>query len=310
MFEIPKVIIMKTKLEGIIPPHITPFTSKGEIDEHALRTLIHFWLDRGLTGLMACGSNGEAPYLSREERRKIVAIVVDEVNGKVPVIAGTGAPSTKETIRLTQDASDIGVDAVIVVTPYYFKPNFDELIAHYSAVLNAVDVSFILYNVPKFTGYNLNPAIVVELVEQYNQIIALKDSGGSLGQIADIIRQVGDKISVFAGTGDLILPSLLMGGMGGIVGVANVAPHLCSSIFRSYRNGQFEEAKSIQMTILQLNNLLTKKYNQISCTKEVMNQLGLPAGYPRRPSLPLNDPAKLDVMNTIQRLNLAVLESV
>jgi 4-hydroxy-tetrahydrodipicolinate synthase len=301
---------VKIKLEGIIPPHITPFTNKDEIDEPALRKLIHFWLDRGLNGLMACGSNGEAPYLSREERRKIAAIVIDEVNGKVPVIAGTGAPSTKETILLTQDAADIGVDAAIVVTPYYFKPNSDELIAHYSAVLNAVDVPVILYNVPKFTGYNLNPTIVVELVEQYSQIIALKDSSGSFGQIADIIRQVGEKISVFAGTGDLILSSLLMGGMGGIVGVANVAPRLCSSIFRYYKKGQLDEAKNRQMIILQLNNLLTKRYNQISCTKEVMNQMGLPAGYPRRPCLPLKRTAKLDVSNAIQRLNLVALEDL
>ncbi|UCH36963.1 MAG: dihydrodipicolinate synthase family protein, partial [Candidatus Bathyarchaeota archaeon] len=133
---------------------------------------------------------------------------------------------------------------------------------------------------------------------------------GSLGQIADIIRQVGNQISVFAGTGDLILPTLQMGGMGGIVGVANVAPHLCSSIFRFFRKGQLEDARNMQMIILQLNNLLTKRYNQISCTKEAMNQLGLPAGYPRRPSLPLSNSAKLDVTNAIQRLNLAVLENV
>ena len=293
---------MKIEIEGIIPPHVTPFTKGGEIDEAALRRLVHFWLDNGSSGLMSCGSNGEAPYMTREERERVVEIVVDEVNGKAPVIAGTGAPSTRETIHLTQDAKDVGADAVIVVTPYYFRPRRRELVEHYRTLLNAVDAPVILYNVPKFTGYNLDPSIVVELVEEYSQIIAIKDSGGSLGQIADIIRQVGEKINVLAGTGDLILPTLLMGGRGGIVGVANVAPDLCSSIYNHYKKGQLERAKEVQMKVLYLNNILFKKYNQLSSVKEAMNQLGHPAGYPRRPSLPLTRTARKDVREALRIL--------
>ncbi len=295
---------MKIKIEGIIPPHVTPFTENGEIDEVALRRLVHFWLDNGSKGLMSCGSTGEAPYMTRNERKRVIEIVVNEVNGKVPVIVGTGAPSTRETIRFTQDAEDVEVDAVIVVTPYYFKPNRRELVEHYRTLINAVEVPIILYNVPKFTGYNLDPSIVVELVEEYSQIIAIKDSSSSIGQIIDIIRQVGDKINVLAGTGDLILPTLLMGGKGGIVAVANVAPYLCSSIFTYYEKDQLEKAKEAQMKVLHLNNTLMKKYSPISSIKEAMNQLGQPAGYPRRPFLPLTETAQEEIMEALRILSL------
>lgn len=295
---------MKIKIEGIIPPHVTPFTKNGEIDEVALRRLVHFWLDNDSKGLMSCGSTGEAPYMTRIERKRVIEIVVNEVNGKVPVIVGTGAPSTRETIRFTQDAEDVEVDAVIVVTPYYFKPNRRELVEHYRTLINAVEVPIILYNVPKFTGYNLDPSIVVELVEEYSQIIAIKDSSSSIGQIIDIIRQVGDKINVLAGTGDLILPTLLMGGKGGIVSVANVAPYLCSSIFNYYEKDQFEKAKEAQMKVLHLNNALMKQNSQISSIKEAMIQLGQPAGYPRRPFLPLTETAQKEIMEVLRILSL------
>jgi len=295
---------VKIKIEGIIPPHVTPFTKDEEVDEAALRRLVHFWLENGCSGLMSCGSNGEAPYMSREERRRVVEVVVEEVDGKAPVIAGTGAPSTRETILLTRDAKDMGADAVIVVTPYYFTPNHVELAEHYRMLIGAVDIPVILYNVPKFTGYNLDPSIVVELVKECSQIVAIKDSGGSLAQITDLIRQVGDKISVLSGSGDLILPTLHMGGRGGIVGVAIVAPRLCSSIFDYYKKGQLERAREAQMRVLYLNNILFRKHNQLSSVKEALNQLGHPAGYPRRPILPLTKPAQEDVRETLRVVGL------
>ena len=111
----------KARFSGIIVPHVTPFTRKGDLDLNALRTCVRFWIDGGVSGLLTCGSNGEAPYLSREERREVIKTVLDEVNGKIPVVAGTGSVSTRETILLTRDAKDLGVDAALVVTPFYFK---------------------------------------------------------------------------------------------------------------------------------------------------------------------------------------------
>jgi len=292
------------KLEGIVPPHVTPFSKSGEVDEPALRRLIHFWLDGGVSGLVPCGSNGEAPYMTREERRRVIEIVVDEVNGKVPVIAGTGAPSTRETIALTRDAKDVSVDAVLVVTPYFFRPNDEELVEHYRSVSSAVDVPLVLYNVPKFTGYNLETSVVVKLVKECSQVVGIKDSSGSIGQISELIRQVGDKISVVAGTGDLVLATLLMGGKGGILAVANVAPRLCSDIYDHFKRGEIEEAKEAQMKALHLNDVLVRRYNQLSSIKEALNQLGQPAGYPRLPSLPLSEEARQTIRKALSVLRL------
>ncbi|MDQ1279324.1 MAG: hypothetical protein QG670_586 [Thermoproteota archaeon] len=295
---------MTIKLEGIIPPHITPFKKNGDIDEAALKKLVNFWLDDGVDGLVSCGSNGEAPSMSRDERRRVIDIVINEVNDKVPVIAGTGAPSTGETIDLTRDAKDIGADAALIVTPYFYRPNSEELIEHYRSVIKAVDIPIILYNVPKFTGYNLEADVVIKLAKEYSQIIGVKDSGGSIGQISEIIRQVGKKISVLAGSGDVVLANLMMGGKGGILGIANVAPRLCSDIFDYFKKGDSEKAKEAQMKALFLNDLLIKKYNQLSSIKEAMNQLGQPAGYPRLPSLPLKEEAKQNIQKALHDLNL------
>lgn len=289
------------KINGILPPHITPFNKYEEVDEQALRRLIHFWLDNGVSGLVTCGSNGEAVYMTREERRKVAEVVVDEVNGKVPVIVGTGAPSTRETIHLTKDAKDIGADAALIVTPYYYTPNEEELYKHYKHILETTDFPIVLYSVPKFTGYSLNINVVKRLVEGYSQVVGIKDSSGLVGRISDLIAQVGDRISVLVGTGDIILPGLVMGATGAVVAIANVAPKLCSNIYNTYLNGDLENAKRLQNIANQLNELLIKRFNQISSIKEALIQLGQPAGLPRKPSLPLDSEACEEIRNFLMK---------
>ena len=295
---------MKIKLEGIFPPHITPFLKNEEIDENSLRSLFHFWLDSGCAGLVSCASNGEGPYMTREERRRVLQIVVEEVDGKASVIAGTGAPSTRETISLTRNAKDVGADAVLIVSPYYFKPDSRELFEHYSSVINSIDIPVILYNVPKFTGYNIDPDVIVRLAEEYDQVVGVKDSGGSIGQISELIDRVGGRISVLAGTADVVLPCLLMGGRGGVLAVANVAPRLCVDLYDHFKQHEIERARQVQMKVLLLNDILVKKFNQISAIKEAMNQLGKPAGYPRRPSLPLDEKARNEVRDVLARVGI------
>jgi len=295
---------LQLKLEGIFPPHITPFLRNEEIDEKSLRFLVHFWLDSGCAGLVSCASNGEGPCMTREERRRVLQIVIKEVNGKASVIAGTGAPSTRETIFLTRDAKDVGADAALIVSPYYFKPDSRELFEHYSNVISSTDIPVIVYNVPKFTGYNLDPDIIVKLAEEYSQVVGVKDSGGSIGQISDLIQRVGNRISILAGTGDLILPCLLMGGRGGVVAIANVAPRLCVDLYNNFKRNGIERARQIQMELLHLNDILVKRFNQISAIKEAMNHLGKPAGYPRRPSLPLDEKARNEVREVLARVGI------
>jgi len=296
---------LQLKLEGILAPHATPFLKNEEIDEKSLRSLVHFWLDSGCVGLVSCASNGEGPYMTREERRRVLQLVIEEVNGKASVIAGTGAPSTRETIFLTRDAKFVGADAALIVSPYYFKPDSRELFEHYANVIGSTDIPVIVYNVPKFTGYNVDPDVIVRLAEEYSQVVGVKDSGGSIGQISDLIRRVGNRMSVLAGTADVVLPCLLMGGKGGVLAVANVAPRLCVDLYNHFKRHQIERAKQVQMKLLRLNDVLVKRLNQISAIKEAMNQLGKVAGYPRRPSLPLDEKARNEVREVLATLGVA-----
>ncbi len=146
-------------LDGVFVPNVTPFTRAGELDLAALRTCVRFWIESGASGLVPCGSNGEGPYLSQQERSKVIKTVVDEVNDKIPVIAGTGSMSTRETITFTKEAKDLGADAALVVTPFYFKLSNREVCKHYSAIMEAVNLPIIAYSVPKFTGFSFSEAI-------------------------------------------------------------------------------------------------------------------------------------------------------
>jgi 4-hydroxy-tetrahydrodipicolinate synthase len=289
-----------SKLNGIFVPHITPFTRNGDLDEEALRKCVRFWLEGEVSGLVPCGSNGEAPYLSREERMKVIETVVDEVNGKVAVIAGTGSMSTRETILFTKDAKDLGVDAALVVTPFYFKLSNKEMHEHYKTLLEAVDLPIILYNVPKFTGFSLEPAVIAQLTAEYENVVGVKDSSGSIGAITETIRLVGDKISVLAGTADVTLPTLMLGGAGAIIAIANVFPKMCNDLYEAFRKRNYEEAGKLQHQIAHLNEVLVKKYNQLSAIKEAMRMRGLPAGYPRMPVLPLGEQERKEFENLLK----------
>ncbi len=292
----------RISLDGIFVPHVTPFSREGDLDEEALRTCVRFWVKGGVSGLVPCGSNGEAPYLSRAERRKVIEIVVDEVNGKITVVAGTGSMSTRETILFTKDAKDLGVDAVLVVTPFYFKLSSREMYEHYSALLEAVDIPVVLYSVPKFTGFSLEPTLISQLASEYENVVGVKDSSGSIGAITEIIRLVGDEVSVLAGTADVTLPTLMLGGRGAVIAVANVLPKMCSRLYEAFRKGDYEGASKLQRRISYLNEVLVKKHDQLSAIKESLKLRGLPGGYPRRPALPLREEEKKDIENVLKTM--------
>jgi len=279
-------------LKGILVPHVTPFTKDGGLDIESLKECVRFWLEGGVSGLVPCGSNGEAPYLSRQERKNVIEVVVNEANGKVPVLAGTGSICTQETITLTKDAADVGADAALVVTPFYYKLSNEEIYQHYEHVSEAVDLPIVVYSVPKFTGISLEPAFIRRLAVENKKVIGVKDSSGNLGAITETIRLTGAKFSVLAGTADIVLPTLLAGGKGAVVAVANVFPALCNQLYKAFEDGRYEEAAKLQNIVSFANEVLVKKFNQLSAIKEAMKINGFPAGYPRRPALPLTEAEK------------------
>ena len=294
--------MQKKRLDGIFVPHITPFTKNGKLDQNLLKTCVQHWLQSGASGLVSCGSNGEAPYLSREERKAVIETVVDEVNGKVMVIAGTGSMSTQETIAYTKDAEDIGVDAALVVTPFYFKLSNREILEHYKTLVRSVNIPIILYNVPKFTNYSLEPNIIFQLASEFDNVIGMKDSSGNIGAITETIRLVGDRISVLAGTAEVVLPTLMLGGTGAVIAVANVFPKMCSDLYEAFKKGKLEEASRLQKQIAYVNEVLVKKHNQLSAIKEALSMIGLPAGYPRMPALPLEKVEREEIRKFVKEM--------
>jgi len=290
-------------LDGMFVPSITPFTRGGRLDLKALRACVGFWLEGGVSGLVPCGSNGEAPYLSRQERTKVIETVMDEVTGKITVIAGTGSMSTKETIAFTKDAADLGVDAALVVTPFYFKLSNKETYEHYRTVSENVDIPIVVYNVPKFTGVSLEPSFIQKLAAENEKIIGVKDSSGNIGAITELVRLTGDMFSVLAGTADVTLPTLLSGGRGAVLAVGNVFPNLCCRLYTAFKKKRYEEASRLQNCIAFANEVLVKRFNQISAIKEAMRLQGLAGGYPRKPALLLDSEDRKTLEELLKQMN-------
>ena len=287
-------------LEGVLVPHVTPFDENEEIDEPALRELVNHFIKAGLDGLVSLGSNGEFPYLSFEEKLKVVEVVLDEVNGRVPVVAGATESSTREALRLGKVFLDLGADALLIGPPYYFKPSPEELFVHYSTLAERLDGEMLLYNVPKFTGINISIGVIESLAEEHSNVIGIKDSSGSMGRITELVRRLGDRFTVLAGTADVMYPSWVIGAHGAVVAVANVAPELCVELWRAFREGNHQEARELQLRVNLINEVVVKRHNQISAVKAAMEMRGLKAGRPRLPSLPLDERALGDIESALR----------
>lgn len=292
------------ELDGVFVPNVTPFNRHGEIDRGALRDLVDYWVGAGVSGLVVNASTGEAPFLNREERKTVLKLVLDRAGGKVRVVAGTGAMGTRETIEFTRDASDYGADAALVVAPFFFKPSDEELFQHFASLLASVDMPVILYNVPKFTGYSVNPRVIERIVFECGNLVGVKDSSGSPGTMAEIIRLVGDKISVLSGSADMILPTLALGGRGAIVAVANVIPETCVSLYEAFKNGDLGEAGRLQLRASFVNKVLVREHSQIAAIKAALNFIGRPAGFPRRPLRPLSPKEEQEVFEALKLIAL------
>ena len=292
------------KLEGIFVPNVTPFDERGEIEFGALADLVEFWLEAGVSGLVVNASTGEGPLLSREEKRVLIEFVKEKVDGRGMVIAGTGAIGTRETIELTRDARDLGADAALVTTPFFFKPTEEELLDHFIALDAAVDLPFILYNVPKFTGYTVAPRLVDRISRECANMVGIKDSSGNPGAMAENIRLFGDRVSVLSGAADMTLPTLGLGGRGAILAVANFIPEVCVGLHGAARRGDLEEAGRSQQLVSYVNKVLVQEHPQVAAVKAALGLKGRAAGIPRRPLKPLTEDMRDNVLRDLQNVGL------
>jgi 4-hydroxy-tetrahydrodipicolinate synthase len=247
--------------KGSIVAIVTPFKN-GKVDEKALGDLIDWHIKQGTNAIVPCGTTGESATLDYKEHDRVIEFTVKAVNKRVPVIAGTGANATDETIMITKHAKKAGADGALLVSPYYNKPTQEGLYRHYKAVADAVRIPIVLYNVPGRTAVNVLPSTVARLAEVKN-IVALKEATGDMKQASEVIRLCGDRIAVLSGDDFTTLPLMALGGKGTISVTANVMPKLVSDMCSLWEKGRFDEAREIHFKLEPLNAAMFIETNPI-----------------------------------------------
>ena len=277
----------KVEIKGIIPPIVTPMNEDESVNEKELRNQVNRQIKGGIHGLFPFGTNGEGYILNEKEKEEVLSIVIDETKGRVPVYAGTGCISTKDTIRQSQMAESLGADVLSIITPSFAAASQNELYDHYKAVAEAVDMPIVLYNIPARTGNALAPATVAKLSKIPN-IVGAKDSSGNFDNMLQYIEQTRDSkdFAVLSGNDSLILWNLLAGGTGGIAGCANVFPEVMASIYNYFAAGDLENARKAQDSIRSFRGCF-KYGNPNTIVKTAVNLLGYPVGKCRAPFNPV-----------------------
>ena len=289
-------------VKGIIPAMVTPLDQDEKLDESGIREVINYLIESGIHGIFVCGSQGESYAFSEDERKRIIELAVDEVNGRVPVYAGTGSTTTKATIDLSRYALDVGADAVTLVTPYFIRPSQDELYMHYKRVAESVDIPVMIYNNPGRTNVNLEAETVKRLAEIDN-IVGIKDSSGDLTLTAQYIMECPDDFAVLAGRDSLILATLLYGGKGAVAATANVAPRLVVGIYENFIKGDLEKARELQFKLLPLRLAFSLGTFPV-VVKEAMNLLGKPSGPAKGPVSSLPEEKRAKLKSLLEELDL------
>jgi len=290
-------------LEGIFAPIPTPFEGDA-ISFTRLAENVTRWNATRLAGLVVLGSNGEFVLLDEGEKEALVARVRELAEPAKKVVAGTGCESTRATVRLTKAAAGAGADAVLVITPHYYKGAMTEaaLERYYKDVAEQSPVPVLLYNMPRSTGLNLTPGLAARLAAHPN-IVGIKDSGGDIAQIAEIVRTVPDGFRVFAGSAGFLLAALAVGAVGGTLALANIAPDQCCDVFDHWRAGRTEEARRLQLRLLPANRAVTARWG-VAGLKAAMDMLGYFGGLPRAPLQPLEEPERLELRRILAEARL------
>ena len=272
--------------EGTYVAMVTPFDSEGQIDEEGFRSNINFLIDKGVSGLVGAGTTGESATISHEEHQKIIEILVDEVDGRVETIAGTGSNATSEALSLTKFAYDAGADAALLITPYYNKPQQHAMVEHYRTIAENVDIPIIIYNVPSRTGINMDVETIVELAK-IDGIDAVKEASGSVDKVSDIYNALSkegleDDFNILSGEDSLTLPIMAVGGTGVISASANIDARRMVLMVDSILNDDYTRAMELHYEMLELIRALFIESNPVP-VKTAMNLMGLPSGPLRQP---------------------------
>lgn len=285
---------MSHDLRGVFSAVATPFTPDQELDEAGLRTLVDRTINAGVHGLVPCGSTGEFSTLTRAERERIVEVVVEQAAGRVPVVPHTGATSTREAIELSRHAEKVGVEAIMVVAPYYEPFSIPEVKKYYADVAGSVAIPVMAYNLPAATGVNLTPQILGELIDEVPNVKYVKDTSGDFTAAAQLIHEYGEAVSVFVGWDTLFLAALLEGAAGSVIGAANVVPHQLVAVYDAVQAGDLALARQHWKAVFPLmSTFVSGGYN--AGIKGGMQLIGAPGGPQRSPGADA-DPERIEAL--------------
>mgnify|MGYP002326761122 CR=1 FL=1 len=278
---------------------ITPFTSDGNVDYKSLTRLVEYQIDNGADFLCILATTSEAPCLSAEEKEKVKQLVIEVNRGRLPLLMGCGGNNTKAIVEELKNSDWRGIDGVLSVCPYYNKPSQEGLYQHFKAIAEASPLPVVLYNVPGRTGVNLKAETTVRLANDCENIIAIKEASGNIGYTAKVAAKCGDKIDIYSGNDDMIVPIMSLGGKGVISVLSNVLPKETHQMTQYCLENNFAAASELQLKYLRLINDLFMEVNPIP-VKEAMNQLGMPSGPCRMPLLDMSDEHKAAMQATLR----------
>ncbi len=280
---------------------ITPFTDEG-VDYNKLEKLLNWHVENHTDAILICGTTGEATTMTLEEKKKTIKFTVDIINKRIPVIAGTGSNNTQDAINMSKYAESVGVDAVLVITPYYNKTNKLGLFKHFEAINNAINIPIMLYNVPSRTNVNITPDILGKIATLSN-VKAIKEASGDFSQIAKMIASYKDQIDFYSGNDDSIVPFISIGGKGVISVLANIIPNTVHDMTKAALNGDYKKAQSLQLDYLKLANNLFIETNPIP-VKTALNLMGKKVGPLRLPLYEMDSKNEEILKNTLKDYNL------
>jgi 4-hydroxy-2-oxoglutarate aldolase len=289
---------------GIFAPVATIFGDDGELDLGRFTSNLDFYGESELDGVVILGSNGESALLEGDEKLRLIEAGVRAIAGRRVVMAGVGAESTKGTIALTKQAAALGIDYALIVTPYYYKPRYDNTayLNHYHAIADASPVPVVVYVMAAYTGVDLASSLVVELSKHPN-IVGVKDSGGNAPKVGEMIAGASPDFAVLAGSANFLYPALCLGAKGGILALGNIAPDKSKEIERLFKAGEHDGARALQLKMLAPNAAVTSKHG-IPGLKVALEAVGLEGGAPRSPLRPLTEADAADVRKTLSEAGI------
>ena len=283
---------------------VTPFNADGSVNYEKAADLAEWLINNGSDGLVVAGSTGEAATMSAEEKLELFRVVVNRINKRVPIIAGTGSNNTADSVKMTKMAEAMGVDGALIVGPYYNKPTQEGFYQHFAAVAQSTGLPIIVYNVPGRTASNISPAIVARLAADFENIVAIKEAAGNVAQVAELYSVLPEEFTIYSGDDGLILPFMSVGATGLISVLGNIGGGILQDVMQAYEDGRVREAAKLNARMVPLANAMFIETNPIPVKAAVTLVTGIDAGQPRLPLTPMEPANKAKMVAVLQEYGL------